>query len=272
MLRTVITVGQSLILGALGIFLLTESAISQQISQELRWLGGVFGALLVAAGLVSLYLAAASNPLWRTYKTCRLETDVKKLRLAPAKVASVAAGYDTAEAAASAAIAGRKMKFSPDEAKLGEGFPGLAVRLDQLAAYTLAQKPESLFVGGKSFVFPVMVKGKIATSLLVDSADGSNWNYSGTNTGPLLQALLDARETAVASYPGADSFAALAVPALSYRFLSFNQGGTTFLTCLVNWPSAPIKLGETLPAAEALVRLQPIAAEKLKQADDQLGG
>src|SRR5262249_50695385 len=136
--------------------------------------------------------------------------------------------------------------------------------------------PTLIFMGGTRMVFPVEIDGAVVIGVAVTKESDGNWRFAELGFAPLAKSLAQARADATAKFASAESFILVAVPAMAHHFLGFRADGKRYFPCLSDWSSSPLKMGETLPAAEALSRLQPLAAEKQKryeEADgDLLGG
>ena len=58
------------------------------------------------------------------------------------------------------------------EAKLGRPFQNFRVRLDQLQKYQQGSDPNKLLSGGNQFVYPILVKGQVRSSITVGEIKG----------------------------------------------------------------------------------------------------
>jgi len=278
MLRTTFTLILCLVLAGCGVFLLSHAYINPyHFHGTLRTVETALGALQIGLSLVCLYLTAARNPLWRTWQNSRTTADIRKLKaVTAARAIAKLPTYDTAEAAAQAAIDSHLSEPDRSRAKLSHGYSSHYIGLDQLSLYTGELDPALLLLGGFRTVFPVAVDGAVTTGVAVAKESDGGWRFAELGFAPLAKSLAQARLDVAAKYADAESFMLVAVPAMAHYFLGFRSGGTLYFTCLSDWSTSPVKNDETLPAADALARLQPLAAEKQKryeEADgDLLGG
>jgi hypothetical protein len=277
MIRTLLIFAFCLLLAGCGVYLVGHAVMTPDAGLAMRLFLGCIGTLQVLTSLAAMYLAVKFNPLLITYRNTELEGNTRQLKAKMIlQVKAMQPSHPTAESAATAGLDSLVEEPERSKASLGEGTPAYYVGLDQLATYTSELDPCLLLLGGFRQVFPVVVDGEVKYGVAVAKENDGSWRFAELGFAPLAAAIAKARADATAGHPGSGSFILVDVPAMSHSFLGFKEGEMLYLTCLSNWPSSPLKFGETLPANEALAKLQPQAAEKLKHysepGGDMLGG
>lgn len=144
---------------------------------------------------------------------------------------------------------------SPDEvrqATLGEPLQSYRVRLDALRALPESIDAEKLLEDARRSLYPVEVKQRVASSIVVtQSRDG--WRATDFGNAGVARAITRYRK-------GPTDFI-VHVPALKVYFVAKRTEGTLTLTPIMDDPRADFKAGEPVPAAVALKRLQKMALE-----------
>jgi hypothetical protein len=147
---------------------------------------------------------------------------------------------------------------SPDEATsatLGQPAVAFLVRLDQLRQYQQSVDPVSLLSGGDKVLYPVLARGQVRSSIIIDKGSGG-WKAVSFGGSQLIQRLARARDKV--SGPGTPTVE-VEILALSAYFLGEFRSGVLFLTPLANQPELNLTEGATAQAAQVLARLVPAA-------------
>jgi hypothetical protein len=156
----------------------------------------------------------------------------------------------------------RALGFStPDEAKravLGEPIELYSVRLDELRRYDPAANPETLIRRQLQYLFPVLVAGKLRSSIEVAKV-GSTWKGVRFGSPQIMRTLDGIRRTQAKELKRApSSFFLVRVRALNVAFMGHRDGGTLWLTPIPNTTDVPLMTRRT-PAATVFRLLLPAA-------------
>lgn len=140
---------------------------------------------------------------------------------------------------------------SPDEvddATLGIPVQVFMVRLDDLQEYQ-GGDPESLLSGGGEFSYPVLVREKVRSSIIIMKR-GDDWKAVSFGWSNLITLLTEIRK-ASSERTGVpvDSFFAVQIPALNLYFLAYrNANNVLMLIPLLDDPDLKFQAGVAMSA------------------------
>jgi len=139
---------------------------------------------------------------------------------------------------------------APDDvrrAQLGAPLRIYRVELDTLRKFTPSTRPEDVLVNGQRSLYPVMVDGRVATSLFVTGrSDG--WRATDFGNAALARATAAVRRT--------PDDVIVQVPAAKLAFIGRGAGAEMTLTPIADDARFGFKAGEPLPASRALLEVQ----------------
>jgi hypothetical protein len=154
---------------------------------------------------------------------------------------------------------------SPGEVKaasLGTPMQVFTVRLDDLQKYEAGADPDTLLSGGKEVTYPVLVGGKVRSSITAVEV-GGNWeavSFGGSNLAKGLSVTRDVSAESTGFAPA--SYFEVRVPALNLHFLAHRSDeGTLMLTPLYDDRLYGFEAGVTIPADQVFETLLPVAKE-----------
>ena len=152
---------------------------------------------------------------------------------------------------------------SPEEvasASVGEPVPIYRVHVASLRAYRPGDDVGALMVDTETAFLPSVVGGKAVSGTMVGKKDGA-WTVTSFGRPTWAKALETTRDRITAargSAPSGLSFVEVEVPQL-VLLVRHVEDGATLLTSVVDLPTAKLKAGEPIPAADAFARLQAMA-------------
>jgi hypothetical protein len=135
------------------------------------------------------------------------------------------------------------------------------IGLNSVRAYRSGDDPRALLIDEESVMYPVVVAGEVRSSIVVRRRAGA-WEAAAFGNASLAQASVTGRQQIEANreVSGLDTFL-VEIPALSVRMLGHDEGGTSMLTPLDDVKGSDLRAGQTLPAAEVLAKLVPLAQQ-----------
>lgn len=159
----------------------------------------------------------------------------------------------------------RSMGFeSPDEVKtasLGAPMKDFIVKLDSLSKYQPGGSAEELLIPTGQAVFPVMVNGKVRSSITLSKSKGE-WkavSFGGSNYVKKISKAVEesSRQTGLAK----SEYFIARVPALNVFFAGYQREGKIFLVPIMDFPKFDLKAGSSVEAERALSALSQAARE-----------
>jgi hypothetical protein len=144
-------------------------------------------------------------------------------------------------------------------ASLGDPLPIYRVGAGPLQAYHRGDDLTALMADTGTILYQSVVDGKPVSGILVGKDNGA-WGVRSFGRQSWIQAAESARQRIATSRgfaPSALAFVEVETPQLTLM-IRHVENGNIFLTSIVDLPQANLHNGETLPAEEALARLQSI--------------
>lgn len=150
---------------------------------------------------------------------------------------------------------------SPDEianATLGEPIPVIFVGLNQLREYKQGSDPNALLSSISQTNYPVMARGQVRSSVVVEQVNGK-WHTASLGNGALAKAIAAVRKPAAAGAAASGQQALIYVGALGIHFVGERVENKWMLTPLSSSSELDLRAGAAVPAEEVFARLAAVA-------------
>lgn len=144
-------------------------------------------------------------------------------------------------------------------ASLGAPMRVFLVRLDELQRYQPGKDPNKLLSGGDRVIYPVTVKEKVRSSVVVEKVKG-RWEATSFGSSNLVKMLTKVRKDSSGSTRlPISSYFVVEVPALNLYFAAHRTDEVLMLTPLLDDPSYGFKAGVTMSADKVFEAILPAA-------------
>lgn len=157
----------------------------------------------------------------------------------------------------------KQMGFeAPEEvlsANLGFPIQDFMVRLDKLVKYESGSKPDELLTETNQFVYPVLVKGKVKSSITI-SKTMESWqavSFGGPNYVKLVSNTL--MDSSKATGLEQSSYFIVRIPSLNLFFIGFHSNNELMFIPLRDDTRLKFKAGASLQAKEVFSTILPDA-------------
>ena len=157
----------------------------------------------------------------------------------------------------------KQMGFeSPDEIKnaiLGTPIEDYMVRLDTLKEYKVGSKADTLLTKTNQFIYPVLVKEKVRSSITI-SKSKEQWkavSFGGSNFVKLVSRRL--KDSSKATGLDISSYFSVRVPALNLFFIGYRTKRGLMLIPLMDDTRLKFKAGESMKAEKVFSAILPAA-------------
>lgn len=157
----------------------------------------------------------------------------------------------------------RQMGFeSPDEvqsATLGKPIKDFMVRLDELKKYEPGSKADVLLTETNIIIYPVLVKDKVRSSIIISKTDGS-WQAVSFG-GPAYIQSVSSTVLASSKATGLDysSYFIVRIPSLNLFFIGFRSENVLMLVPLMDDARLKFKAGVSMKAEQVFSTVLPEA-------------